>query len=38
VLVALRGGLLLARMIPEWRVAGYRVRLIFLSLPEAKMA
>jgi predicted ABC-type ATPase len=27
-----------ARMIPEWRVAGYGVRLIFLSLPDAKMA
>jgi len=27
-----------ARMIPEWRNSGYRVRLIFLSLPDAKMA
>lgn len=27
-----------ARMIPAWRVAGYRVRLIFLSLPDAEMA
>lgn len=27
-----------ARMIPEWRRAGYRVRLIFLSLPSAEMA
>src|SRR5215211_7841018 len=27
-----------ARMIPEWRNAGYRVRLIFLGLPDPKMA
>ena len=27
-----------ARMIPEWRSAGYRVRLIFLSLPHSDMA
>ena len=27
-----------ARMIPEWRNSGYRVRLIFLQLPEHKMA
>lgn len=27
-----------ARMIPEWRRAGYRVRLIFLGLPSAEMA
>jgi len=27
-----------ARMIPEWRASGYRVRLIFLSLPDADMA
>jgi predicted ABC-type ATPase len=27
-----------ARMIPEWRNSGYRVRLIFLSLPDPKMA
>ena len=27
-----------ARLIPEWRNAGYRVRLIFLSLPSPKMA
>lgn len=26
------------RMIPAWRNAGYRVRLIFLGLPDAKMA
>ena len=26
------------RSIPEWRRAGYRVRLIFLSLPDAEMA
>ena len=26
------------RMIPEWRNAGYRVRLVFLSLPDPKMA
>lgn len=27
-----------ARMIPEWRRSGYRVRLIFLSLPDPNMA
>ena len=27
-----------ARMIPKWRRAGYRVRLIFLSLPTAEIA
>ena len=27
-----------ARLIPRWRSAGYRVRLIFLSLPTADMA
>ena len=27
-----------ARMIPAWRNDGYRVRLIFLSLPDAEMA
>jgi predicted ABC-type ATPase len=27
-----------ARMIPEWRAADYRVRLIFLSLPYPEMA
>ena len=27
-----------ARTIPEWRTAGYRVRLIFLALPNADMA
>jgi predicted ABC-type ATPase len=27
-----------ARMIPEWRTAGYRVRLIFLSLSDADVA
>jgi predicted ABC-type ATPase len=27
-----------ARMIPEWRNSGYRVRLIFLELPDSKMA
>jgi len=27
-----------ARMIPEWRNSGYRVRLIFLQLPDSKMA
>lgn len=31
-------GTVYARMIPAWRVAGYRVRLIFLSLPDADMA
>ena len=27
-----------ARMVPEWRTADYRVRLIFLSLPDPEMA
>jgi len=27
-----------ARLIPRWRKAGYRVRLIFLSLPNADIA
>jgi predicted ABC-type ATPase len=27
-----------ARMIPAWRLAGYRVRLIFLSLPDPEIA
>src|SRR5687767_12748374 len=27
-----------ARMIPEWRRAGYRVRLVFLGLPDPEMA
>lgn len=27
-----------ARMIPEWRLDGYRVRLVFLGLPDAEMA
>jgi predicted ABC-type ATPase len=31
-------GQVYARMIPEWRTAGYRVRLIFLGLPDAEMA
>ena len=31
-------GHIYARWIPEWRRAGYRVRLIFLSLPDAEMA
>jgi predicted ABC-type ATPase len=31
-------GHLYARMIPRWRSARYRVRLIFLGLPDAKMA
>ncbi len=31
-------GHLYARLIPRWRKAGYRVRLIFLSLPTAEMA
>jgi predicted ABC-type ATPase len=25
-------------MIPEWRNAGYRVRLVFLALPDSEMA
>lgn len=31
-------GLTYARMIPRWRQAGYVVKLIFLSLPDADMA
>ena len=31
-------GRVYARMIQEWRNSGYRVRLIFLSLPDAEMA
>jgi predicted ABC-type ATPase len=31
-------GQIYARMIPEWRIAGYRVRLIFLGLPTADIA
>lgn len=31
-------GLGYARMIPKWRAKGYRVKLIFLRLPTAKMA
>ena len=31
-------GHIYARMIQEWRNSGYRVRLIFLSLPDAEMA
>jgi len=31
-------GRVYARMIPEWRDSGYRVRLIFLELPDTKMA
>jgi predicted ABC-type ATPase len=31
-------GQVYARMIPEWQRAGYRVRLVFLSLPDAEMA
>lgn len=31
-------GHIYARMIPEWRNSGYRVRLIFLQLPDPKMA
>jgi predicted ABC-type ATPase len=31
-------GHLYARMIPEWRLDGYRVRLVFLGLPDAEMA
>ena len=27
-----------AQMIPEWRSAGYRVRLVFLGLPDPEMA
>ena len=27
-----------ARMIPKWRAAGYRVKLIYLSLPSAELA
>ena len=31
-------GQIYARMIPEWRIEGYRVRLIFLGLPDSEMA
>ena len=31
-------GLVYARLVPEWRNAGYRVRLIFLSLPNPEIA
>lgn len=31
-------GQIYARMIPRWRKAGYRVRLIFLGLPKAEIA
>ena len=31
-------GLGYARMVPQWRRAGYRVKLVFLSLPDADMA
>lgn len=31
-------GHLYARMIPEWRTESYRVRLVFLGLPDAEMA
>ncbi|RJP25728.1 MAG: Zeta toxin family protein [Candidatus Omnitrophota bacterium] len=31
-------GRMYARMIPEWRALGYRVKLIFLSLPNGEMA
>ncbi len=31
-------GLTYARMVPRWRQAGYAVKLIFLSLPDAEMA
>jgi predicted ABC-type ATPase len=31
-------GRVYARMIPEWRTVGYRVRLIFLGLPDPQMA
>jgi predicted ABC-type ATPase len=31
-------GHIYARMIPEWRAAGYRVRLVFLTLPDPEMA
>lgn len=31
-------GLGYARMVPEWQAKGYRVKLIFLRLPTAKMA
>ena len=31
-------GLMYARLIPKWRGLGYRVRLIYLSLPNAEMA
>lgn len=31
-------GLTYAQMIPAWRAAGYAVKLVFLSLPDAEMA
>jgi predicted ABC-type ATPase len=31
-------GHLYARLIPQWRADGYRVRLVFLSLPTSEMA
>ena len=31
-------GLMYARLIPKWRARGYRVKLVYLSLPSAEMA
>ena len=31
-------GLMYARLIPKWRALGYRVKLIYLSLPDSQMA
>jgi predicted ABC-type ATPase len=31
-------GLMYARLIPKWRQLGYRVKLIYLSLPDSEMA
>jgi predicted ABC-type ATPase len=31
-------GLAYAQQIPQWQAVGYRVKLIFLSLPDAEMA
>src|SRR5207244_4258954 len=31
-------GLMYARVIPKWRTLGYRVKLIYLSLPTPEMA
>jgi predicted ABC-type ATPase len=31
-------GLIYARLIPKWRQLGYRVKLIYLSLPDSQMA